>query len=256
MIKIKYINDINNIINSFMNCINTDIKKLYIKNHNNNYNYNNNVIDKLLDSELEFIKKNIFIVDKKMKKLDAKLINLNEIIKSNIWKICIYTDMFFNFPFTLNDVIFMPYSYIKNCVKSYDNTKFQITMIHERIHILQRYNQKLWNEYIKNNTNWIIFNNNDFKLNILSTLYNTNKIINPDTFYLDKIFFLNINNQLYYGELIKNNFNNNIKPLWYEVKYKNNNKNENQLELYPTHNLISNYEHPYEELAYLLSNEL
>lgn len=177
----------------------------------------------------------------------------NNFIKNdNLWNICIYDDMMFNLPFTLEDIIFIPFNFIKNCYKNKDKLQFSETLIHEKIHISQRDNNKLWDDYILNyDKNWIkITSDNDLFLNIKNAINNYDKnivIYNPDTFY-DFLYVYKINNKIFLGLLIlKNNYN--IKTKWFEYDL-------NLKILIPQDKNIFNEEHPYEQLAYSLSKEM
>jgi hypothetical protein len=125
--------------------------------------------------------------------------------------------------------------------------RFINTMVHEKIHILQRYNTTRWDNYILKQTTWSII---PYKpLVKKASYYKIARVYNPDTFYINKLFVIKQNNKIYYGELVKKNNSDKVVSLWYELYNKN-----DHYELYPTNN-ISKYEHPYEELAYKLSNE-
>ena len=246
-LSIEFIYNINNIITNFMNNIDKDKIDIYI-NHNKD-NYDNNVIKNLSENDINYIKECIKIASTKLLKLSNNLKNNNKNLDDNVWKICIYKDMFFEFPFTLSDIIFMPYSYIKKNMNNNSNNEFIITLIHERLHIYQRFNDMEWDKYINQNTNWILINNT---LHKNCSYYNINIIYNPDTLYKNKIYILKHNNKYYYGELVKKNNSKNIYPLWYKIINSN-----NILELYPTNEKIKGFEeHPYEDLAYKLSKIL
>lgn len=247
MEKIKYIQNIDfikKLLKDFFEGIKNE--KIYIENDK----INENIIIKLETGMIKFINDNIEYANRKMDLFDKNLINENEKIK--IWKISIYKNMFFNLPFTLEDVIFLPYNYIEKCMNDKNNiNSFRKTLIHEKIHIIQKKNQKVWNDYIIKNTKWSKIKNENMKLFFQSCYTrNNNKIYNPDTKYInDSLFFYNFNDKTYYGEMFEKNKKINI--LWYEVY----NKDEKYF-LYPTNEKINIYEHPYEELAYIMSENL
>ena len=171
--------------------------------------------------------------------------------------------MFFNLPFTLSDIIFIPQSYINSSIEKsgvfdflFDNSNkinkinktFSKTLIHEKIHLLQRYNQEIWDNYIIKKTNWSIVQK---EMYFNSTLINNNKFIyNPDTYYVTNTFAYSVSGINYYGEMLLNS-NKAIKDIWFQMVDSN-----NKINLYPISYSIFKYEHPYEELAYSISNEL
>jgi len=138
----------------------------------------------------------------------------------------------FSLPFTLGDTIFFPNKYLSR--SNYKNLK---TIIHELIHINQRNNCAKW---IK----WILKNNNDWSLQnftVCDYQLNDNFILNPDTFYVQSWLYKN----KYYSHNV--NLNNNIINKWYAFdKHK----------FIPETNEIHQYDHPFEEYAYKISEEL
>jgi hypothetical protein len=79
----------------------------------------------------------------------------------------------------------------------------------------------------------------DYKIN--DNLINDNYILNPDTYEYDKSFLYNKNNKLYYGRF---EYHDRLEICWYE--YLNN-------KFIRTNINVHKYEHPYEEMAYVLS---
>lgn len=261
-IKIIFITNINNLLFEFFEKIKTTDIKLYFMNKDitENVNFNDWVIKDLTEKQINFLKININFSSSCLENLDEKLKNFNIDLDYNTWKICVFSEMFFNLPFTLQDVIFIPVSYIDKSMKKslpldflFTNSdaiskNFSKTLIHEKIHLLQRYNQTNWNNYILSETDWIIFNN-EIIFNL--TLINNNKIIhNPDTYYVNNNFAYSIDKKYYYGQMLLNS-SKEIKNIWYEMIDSNNKKY-----LYPISHSILKYEHPYEELAYNLSENL
>ena len=156
--------------------------------------------------------------------------------------------MMFELPFTLENIIFIPYNYLYNCFENKLKNNFICTLIHEKIHICQRYNMNLWFSYIKIlDDNWILIDKNN-KLYNLIKLLNSNlkfKIIkNPDTNY-DHYYIYKKNNNLYYGVLIL--INNTINTKWFIIK--NNELNEINYS-------VLEHEHPFEIFAYEISKKI
>lgn len=238
--------DINYPIDNFfanINCINKDF---YIQNNLDNLNKN---IITISNIEYEFLSKSVSSAIYYLQNLNKYLQNKSVNLSNNVWNICIYSGMFFDLPFTLEDIIFIPHSYLIKSI-NLNNNNFVITLVHERIHLLQRYNQEIWDAYILENTNWIL--RQDVYLNKKITYYKTTKVSNPDTTYPNKIFMLKINDHVYWGELIKKDSEPTVYDQWFQIKQSN---LPNTFDLYPWMS-ICKYEHPYEELAYVLSKNL
>jgi len=243
------VKDINNIINSYFNNIDK-------KNHNYYYNSLDNIkYDIFQDLDLySFLINSINFAN--------NIINENSdsilLYKSNIWKIFIYDNMMWNLPFTLDDVIFIPINYIKLSYTNNNYFEFTKTIVHERIHVSQRLNIDIWNNYIKQNNNeWIKITNNYNSNNNMfefikkydfNNLFNSINIINPDTFYQDFIYLYNFDNNLYYGLFVLVNKHPVIK--WLKINTYNNN-----FYFEKTNLNINNTEHPFEYYAYKLSSD-
>ena len=206
-------------------------------NRYNKYRLVDSIYNDINNKILLYMTENIEIADDIIKKeLDKKLI-----LDNFSWKICLTKeDFLFNNPFTLDDIIFMPFEYIQKNIK---NRKELIkTLIHEYIHISQRFNNDIWNIYInKKNKKWIML---DYKID--DNMINDNYILNPDTYEYNRSFLYNDNDndKLYYGRF---EYHNKLKICWYE--FINNN-------FIRTNKNIHKYEHPYEEMAYILSENL
>ena len=212
MCKINYITNIKLI---------QPLLKNFVNNKKNYYYDNLNLqIVQTIPTEVKIYNNECIIeATKKInKKLDAYFIDFKQLF---IWNICFTKNNFmFNLPTTLGNIIFMPYSYMKNANK---NTYIQ-TLIHEKIHIFQRFNLNKWIFYILKTTN--------FKLS--KNIFIPNEIYNPDTFY-DFTFVYNHNNENYKGFLDEN-----LKTKWLNI---------NTQELYESDDMPK-YEHPFEVLAY------
>ena len=210
-----------------------------IKNQNSNlynkYSLVDSIYHEINNKILLYMTENIEIADDIInKELNKKLI-----LDNFSWKICLTKeDFLFNNPFTLDDIIFIPFGYINKNIKN--RKELVKTLIHEYIHVSQRLNNNIWNNYInENNKNWIML---DYKIN--DNLINDNYILNPDTYENNKSFLYNKDEKLYYGRF---EYHNGLGICWYE--YIDN-------KFIRTNNNIHKYEHPYEEMAYVLSNNL
>lgn len=222
-IKVNYITDIEKI-----KSITDDFFKNIPKNQHYKYvdNLDNQILQKIpkkiINRNNTIIKKANFLLNKYLE---------NDLKKNNVlneWNICLTNNNFmFNFPFTLDNIIFMPLKYnISN-----NDDELITTFIHEQIHIYQRFNLKEWNEYILKNTKWRLC-----KIKLIK-----NMIYNPDTFYKKYSYCYVLNNVKYYCFLNKS----------FDLEW----IDEDNMVIYNEKNL-PNYEHPFEELAYTLSKDI
>lgn len=239
--------NIEDTINNFLKNIDSKYHSIYCKNIDNIY-YN-------IFNNLELYSFLLDCVDDAFKILMHQ--NNYLLNNSNLWKIFIYNNMMFELPFTLDDIIFIPASYIISCFKSNNNLKFTKTLIHERIHVSQRYNIDVWNQFIFNNDkNWIKINSDNIIFSSIqnydfSSLFNKNIIVNPDVCYPDFKYIYSYNNNLYYGMFLLDN--NNITNKWVKIILSNNNvtfqiNNDSFL-----NSLLG--EHPFEVYAYSISDD-
>ena len=209
-----------------------------IPNKNHHIYYNNNNLEEYIETNITeniilFNEKNIKKANYLLNKYVSEVFSYNN--NKNEWNICITKNNFmFNYPFTLKNIIFLPEKYILSCIENENNTEYIITLIHEQIHIYQRYNINAWNDNIQKHSNWKLLDKN--------YIYdNDNIVYNPDTLYKNNQYGFIHNNEIYIGYLNKN-----IKPEWKNI---NNNKISNDKNL-------PKYEHPYEELAYNISKDI
>jgi hypothetical protein len=84
------------------------------------------------------------------------------------------------------------------------------------------------------------------------------QVINPDTVYNDFKYVYRIDKNLYYGVLYLNP-DKNIKIQWFQIHDKKNNQYDKENYSFYLEKLdkeIYNYEHPFEEYAYKISEDL
>lgn len=180
----------------------------------------------------------------------------------HIWNFSICHGIMFNLPFTLGNIIYIPYKWIKKCQRNNDEKKLANTMIHEKLHVGQRLNEIVWTQYIfKNSPEWKKINKTDIEYRIIeSELAKPNYILglgdeefvtNPDCFYLKFKYVLvdNVKNIQYYGHYVRNKKTKQMRIKFFIVNVLN-----KKLE---SSNVINNCEdHPYETFAYKIANEL
>jgi hypothetical protein len=174
----------------------------------------------------------------------------NDLAINNLeWKfIILNSDCFFSYPTTINDVIIIPNN---EYLKIHKNlTK---TIIHERLHIFQRYNLNNWNKYILLNTRWKYFNIKNlpsyFIDNINKIKNNYLTIYNPDVNYInDFIYFYHDTNYFFGFHILSNN---KLKYNWIMIT------NDKFIDLNNINNIkLPEHEHPMEILAYDYAEEL
>lgn len=175
------------------------------------------------------------------------------------WNFIISSDIMFNFPFTLEHIIYIPITYIKECFEKNDKINFTRTLIHEKIHIGQRTNIIQWDNFIKKqNNHWIKINRSDEIFELVENNIKTNSnilsdsnykfITNPDSYYNDFKYIYLDNNEYYYGHYVYNQDTKKIKIKFFNIDI--NNKTLKQT------NKVFDQEHPYETFAYKISDEL
>ena len=235
IIKINYITKIETLdplFKNFFNNIPYKIHHLYYEKKIMEY-IQNTISNEIILFNEKNIREANYLLNKYLSNNLSNNLNNNENI--NTWNICITKNNFmFDFPFTLGSIIFLPISYIISCDKESKNNEYITTLIHEKIHIYQRYNLNIWNKYIEKYSNWK-------KININYLLNSDNIIYNPDTLYINNQYLYIIDNILYFGYLNKE-----LKTEWINIDNKE----------IITNKLLPEYEHPFEELAYKISNDL
>ncbi len=198
-----------------------------------------------------------------IKKSKIEILNTNNELL-NVWKIYIVDNLMWNLPFTLGQVIFIPLKKMQKCLDIDSYYELSKTLIHERIHVLQRLNPKEWIDYIYyKNKNWVIVQFDTPLFNFLND-YKVDKLMdymivtNPDTVYTDFKYVLRKENKLYYGVLYLNP-DKEVKIQWFQIHDKKNNQYDKENYSFYLEKLdkeIYNYEHPFEEYAYKISEEI
>ncbi len=198
-----------------------------------------------------------------MIKSNMSILNSNKDLL-NVWKIFVVDNIMWNLPFTLEQVIFIPLKQMKKNLDIESYYDLSRTLIHERIHVLQRLNPQEWIDYIYyKNKNWqlVEFNTplfnflNDYKIN---KLMDNMIIINPDTVFNNFKYVLKKDGSLYYGVLFLNS-DKDVKIQWFKIHNKKNEQYDKENYSFYLEKLekgVYNYEHPFEEYAYKISEEL
>jgi hypothetical protein len=248
-------NHCSNILQQFFN---NDInERIYLNNSNNlsscNYfiNIKNEQYSHLYSFLLKCIDQSTKILSQQHSLFILKLFSN----KNSEWNFCIFNDIMFNLPFTLSNIIFIPINYLTMSYSNNSNVKFSNTLIHEKIHIFQRFNLNKWINIINLSfKNWILIKHNTLIYNYLINYdfkkIGITRILNPDVTY-DFLYLYVIENKYYYGFFSLNN-SNNIKIIWFCL---NNLNKQFNLTLSNNSNLPTE-EHPFEMFAYKFSNHL
>lgn len=161
--------------------------------------------------------------------------------------ILVKDELEFGFPHTNSQFIFFPISYILDT----NNIKLAQTIFHEMIHIFQRFCQ---NQYLLDH----LSKKFDFhKLNLenLKIPFLSNSLSNPDTFQVPSYIYHDIqNNKYFYFVLILENKK--LKRKSFEFNLIKNEFLENKKEYIPIKYSRNQYEHPYELMACVFSENL
>jgi hypothetical protein len=195
-----------------------------------------------------------------------KLLFVGKEAKNNtigwIWNISVCKNIFFNYPFTLGDIIYLPIQYIEKCLSSNTPKQLTETLIHEKLHVSQRQNEDIWEKYIEEKgPEWIklTLKNEIFHLLNEFVVSNPSKLIdiseyqfisNPDTWYdnFKYIYKNSMKNKLLYGHYVYNKKTKKIHKEYFLV-------DELNKQMIRTVDLLEQ-EHPYEIYAYKISDEI
>ena len=196
----------------------------------------------------------------KLKKASEEYIKL--ITRINEWVISVCENIFFDLPFTLDNIIYLPLGYIKDCVSSNRLYLLTETLIHEKLHTSQRTNELEWEKYIKKiDSNWIKLKPDVQLYHLINKQINTypNKLIdtqefefitNPDTWYENfKYVYKDIGDDtLLYGHFVYNKKTKKISKKYFRIGEQNN--------IITTTTDLLEQEHPYEIYAYKISEKI
>jgi hypothetical protein len=192
--KLKFKNVFPKIDNNYLeNCLSNYFKNLNIAQLQHVFNSletdKNKLINKFKDCLIPFTKS-----EQKL------LINLSSKLKIKNVKFVKFTNMHFNYPFTLRDIIFLPTWKFK---KNYPQKELETTLMHEYIHILQRFNQDIFDKFYQNNYgNYLI--KVPRKQVTFEDQVGNNIVINPDA-DTNNYWFIKQNNDLYYVPYVVDN---------------------------------------------------
>ena len=243
-----------------------ELINIFLKNNNkniyldNNYKININIEENNFDLFkflIDCIEKAFNIILKSSEKYQELFDNIY------LWNLSISENIFFNYPFTISNVIFIPIDYINICFNKNNIIEFIKTLIHEKLHIGQRYNEIIWEKYINEiDSKWTKINKQNELFNVIENniLNNSNALIsnqfqfisNPDTYYDNFKYIYNYHNKMYYGHYVYNKITKLINKKYFIINY---DKISNNYKILNT-NKIFNEEHPYEVYAYKISEEL
>ena len=245
-LKINILDEFEKPIHDFLNNVPIDIKKLYLQNNN----YKIDIFTNENHQYYTYLVESINSANKIMNNVyNDKYNSLNK--NTNIWNIYVYDNIFFNLPFTLSDIIYLPIKYIISSCKLKSTNGFVKTLVHEKLHVLQRQNNNIWFDYIRNNeNNWKLITDNAL-INKLKNINLSKDIIsNPDTEY-DFKYVYQKDDEIYYGTMIYDN--DKVKVVWIKIINFYSNEQKYNYEIVDNLNLS---EHPFEVLAYKISDDL
>jgi len=176
----------------------------------------NNSVTECSDDIKKHIIKCIKMIETKFNDINYDYFNGKKFNKI-IWKIGFIKGKLYEggLPHTRNDVIILPIEYLE----SIDNNALIKLLIHEKIHVYQK-------SYPNDIAKYLIINNFT-----VSDMIIYNKRANPD---MDNKIYKDKDNKLYYSQ------------------YNKNPKNIMDVTYYPINNSL--HEHPYEKMAYDISN--
>ena len=174
--------------NKYINSVHKDMQ--YIKLNSNSTNFKNEYKKRLIPVPNKYntlLNKYTAICDLRVKKYS--------IFKKYKWKFIMSTNYLEKgMPYTIHDTIILPHNLLENIYNQSKNNRisnsFINTLIHEKIHIIQRFNQNRFNTFYKTNYKFAkgIYNNSYNEIN-------RNYMNNPDS--NNSLWIYNFNNKNY-----------------------------------------------------------
>ena len=244
---------------------NNPINKFLLLNKSKVYLEPNHKIN--IDLEQENFELFLFLIDcideAYLKITNASSKYKNIFNNANRWNISVCDNIFFNYPFTLDEYIYLPIQYIKFCYEQSMPNNLIETMIHEKIHTNQRINEIEWEQYIREqDSNWIKLVpqiNELYQLVQENIFINPDKLIdtteyefisNPDTTYDNFKYVYRDENKkmLLYGHYVYNKKTKKINKEFFLI-------DASKRTMIKTSDILEQ-EHPYETYAYKISTEL
>lgn len=186
------------------------------------------------------------------------------------WNFSICDKIMFGLPFTLHNIVFVPIDVLTMYKNTNDFYGMAKIIVHEKIHVGQRFNLNIWNNYVVNTPNinsekWFLIKKNDIIFDIIDSeisnpnsnlinTFNERFITNPDAFYPEfKYVQKNTNStqieNIYYGHYVQDKISKQIKMKFFIL-----NIPEKKLE--KTIDIVYGQEHPFESYAYQFADEI
>jgi len=175
--------------NNYINSIDENMKGVKVKNYTKKNNFKKKYLEYL--SELnETEKKNIFrltkICDQKLRNLNLKIFFKYpwKFLKSN-------NNLEMGMPFTVHDTIIIPQNFFNKIRNGQYIDNLLDTLIHEKIHVIQRFNQDKFNSYYLK-----IYPFLNQKINSIPNKFHKNNMVNPDS--NNQYWTYKFNNNIYF----------------------------------------------------------
>lgn len=240
-----------------------DQRKLHVKDNLVNNETPLDIFFQVLNRKILTWKKNhknaiayaIFLIEQNTSKnLFWEFILKNASQNYNVWNfICTSSDLEFGLPHTNAEFIFIPAKYIQECIDSDDYMKLAKTCFHEKIHILQRFSKTNLFDILSEKLGYTYYTS--VYPMFIKEIKNLIHIDNPDTYMKGYYIYKNKNtDDIYFFVLFYNKKINEMqrKSFIYNAKM-----SIWQLsDFIPFHGKISQYEHPYEVIAIIWTNNI
>lgn len=209
--------------NNYINSIDEKMKVVKVKNYKKN-NFKKLYLDHLSDineKELTYISKLTRICDQKLRKLNLK------IFFKYPWKFLkSKNSLEMGMPYTIHDMIIIPENFFTKIRLGEYNKNLLDTLIHEKIHVIQRFNQNKFNSFYKISYPFL-----NKKINTIPKRFNKDNMVNPDsnnqywTYKFDnKLYFVYLKYQqerVFSYAVNKNGLKGNLNKLKTKYNFKN-----------------------------------